>query len=181
MPSSVYLDANNYSGTVYSVGSSSYACNYPIYQDAWVGSGVTIIVTEGEKLITLTAGSEDFTSLLQGEQKVLQYPFIVNANENFVVEIDYVINATTAMLKQPFYHPTTTGADWLILDTLAQPSLASTTIGNSDTISNNFIFSTPYNNSDISTIAAGQKLSVGTAPYMVYMESLSIFMILKFN
>ena len=179
MPSSVYLDLNNYATTPYAAG--SFACNYPIYQDAWVGSGVTITVTGGEKLITLTAGSEDFTALLQGEQKVLRYPFIINYIENFVVEIDYVINATTAMLKQPFYHPTTTGADWLILDTLAQPSLASTTIGNSDTISNNLIYSTAYNNSDISMIAAGQKLSVGTAPYMMQMEGLSVFMILKFN
>lgn len=179
MASSVYLDRNNFLSTAYGAGTC--ACNYPIYQDAWVGSGVTITTTQGEKLITLTAGSEDFSALLQGEQGVLRYPFIVNYNENFLIEIDYVINSTTAMLKQPFYHTTTTGTDWIILDTWAEPVLASTTIGNSDTIQNNFVFATASTNSDVSSIAAGQKLNFGTTPVMVFMEGLNLFMVLKFN
>jgi hypothetical protein len=104
MPSSVYLDVNNYTTSEYAVGTSGFVCNYPVQQDVWGESdNIAISITQGEKLVTIDSGLKDFTALLQGDQGVLLYPFISNGFENFILELDYVIDATTAMLKMPYY------------------------------------------------------------------------------
>jgi hypothetical protein len=86
------------------------------------------------------------------------------------------------MLKMPFFHPTISGAvKWVAINTLAQPVLASTTVGNTDSFQANYAYATPYNNSELSYIGSGQKISVGTSPYIVQVESTLLFMLLKFN
>lgn len=121
------IDASNYStainGKTYIW--DEYACNYPVDQNVFTG---TVSVTNASKLISTTG---DFYGLLGADisnSNVPLYKFLAGAtgsSTGVILEIDYILSPTTAMLKQPCSYATGT-SDCVAVDFYGQPAVEQT-------------------------------------------------------
>lgn len=131
MPTNLILNSTNYNDSTLTNGKiyyneSTYACNYPIVPN----SGFTVSITLGSIYITTGA---DFEVLLgcdiQNNNVPVRKWLIGGTGE--ILEIDYIISATEAVLKEPCSFATVS-TDFFIIDYWGSISVLSTTLSNTD-------------------------------------------------
>ena len=123
-----YNDANLTNGKVYSI-SDSYACNYPLDVNTVFILDVTL------SSLYITASSGDFYDLLgcdiQNNNVPVRKWLLGGTGE--ILEIDYIISETEAVLKQPSSY-TISSVEFLVIDYWGQPQVEETILANVDGI-----------------------------------------------
>lgn len=165
------IDASNYASPINGKAYiwDEYACNYPVDQDVFTG---TVSVTNASKLISTTG---DFYSLLGADisnTNVPLYKFLAGytgSATGVILEIDYILSPTTAMLKQPCPFATGT-SECVAVDFYGQPAVEQTFGIDS---SNGFVQTAPYYTKyGTSNIVVGSGLiPMGAEPLLVNMAT----------
>lgn len=165
------IDASNYPSPINgkSYVWDEYACNYPVDQNVFTG---TVSVTNASKLISTTG---DFYSLLGADisnTNVPLYKFLAGytgSGTGPILEIDYILSPTTAMLKQPCPYATGT-SECVAVDFYGQPTVEQTFgIDSAATFSGPATVYTKFGASNIIIGASPQLL--GSDPLLVNMAS----------
>ena len=134
MPTNLILNAVNFTdasltnGKTYSDG-GGYACNYPLLN---LDDTFSITSTLGSIYITTT---DDFTILLGCDIQNNNVPvkkWLIGVTGQ-IFEIDYIISATRAALKDPSSYAVT-GVNFYIIDYWGQPQVEETLLSNTDTL-----------------------------------------------
>lgn len=131
MPTDLILTSVNYTnpaltnGKTYTDG-GDYVCNYPL--DLTIA--FVIEVTQGDKYILASTG--DFTELLGCDIQNNNVPTRkwITGDTGQILEIDYIISDTEAMLKQPSSYTANTA--FKTIDYWGSPQVAETAICNVD-------------------------------------------------
>lgn len=133
MPTNLILNSTNYNdstltnGKVYVVG-NDFACNYPI--DANTAFTISVALSS----IYVTASSGDFYDLLgcdiQNNNRPVRKWIIGEAGQ--ILEIDYVVSATRAVLKTPSSY-NISGVGFITIDYWGSPQVEETLLSNTDT------------------------------------------------
>ena len=161
------ITSGNYSSgvnnQVYSTG-GNYACNYPVYQ-GWTGYTVEsilgdyILASSGGFLELLQAGYENGNTPL--------YKYIV-CETGEIFELDYIIDDTTAKLKQPSGYANS-GLAAFVVDYMAQPVVATTKL--MDIASGGFgvpgVDTRFVSGPSFLDISADYDVTVGAEPFMI--------------
>lgn len=134
MPTDLILNATNYNdptftnGKTYSNG-DGYACNYPIDLD----TSFTISVTQGSIYATASVG--DFYDLLGCDISNNNIPvrkWLIGGTGE-ILEIDYVISETRAVLKAPCSY-SLSSISFYVIDYWGQPQVEETLLSNTDAL-----------------------------------------------
>jgi len=147
-----------------------YACNYPVSATIFTG---TVSVTNGNKLISTTG---DFYSLLGADisnTNVPLYKFLAGytgSGTGVILEIDYILSPTTAMLKQPCSYATGT-SECVAVDFFGQPRVEQTTVIDSSSLGAFNAFDV-YSKYGTSTVAFSYVTTdLGNEPILVHMAA----------
>jgi len=148
-----------------------YACNYPVSATIFTG---TVSVTNGNKLISTTG---DFYSLLGADisnTNVPLYKFLAGytgSGTGVILEIDYILSPTTAMLKQPCSYATGT-SECVAVDFFGQPRVEQTFgIDSSSGFAFPLIFFTKYGSS--SAVVGATQQPLGSDPVLINLTEYS--------
>lgn len=165
------IDASNYGFPINgkSYVWDEYACNYPVDQNVFTG---TVSVTNASKLISTTG---DFYSLLGADisnTNVPLYKFLAGytgSGTGVILEIDYILSPTTAMLKQPCSYATGT-SECVAVDFYGQPTVEQTFgIDSTNAFAQTAPFYTKYGTSN--AIIGTALIPMGSEPLLVNMAT----------
>lgn len=156
-----YSDANLTNGKTYFNG-STYACNYPLD----VNTSFSLNVTLGSKYATAAVG--DFQDLLgcdiqNNNVPVRKWLYGVGGE---VLEIDYIVSSTQAVLKEPSSY-NITGVTFVVVDYWGSPNVSETIITNTDDFG---VIGGLVNTSIgplILDLASSESISIGTKPITI--------------
>lgn len=171
MPTNLILNIINYNdaslteGKVYSIV-DSYACNYPL--DA--STGFILDVTLSSKYITATSG--DFYDLLGCDMQNNNVPvrkWLIGGNGE-ILEIDYIISETEAVLKQPSSY-TISSVEFFTIDYWGQPQVEETTLANVDGLGASGVQVNTNIGPLTINLGLAQRLELGSNPVSVQMGS----------
>ena len=183
MAGSIYFDVSNYSaGNGKQYFNDIYLCNYPM-SDIWLIDNVNIEFVNGSKKITLTSsisGTASFYDLYGGNTNtILKYPYILTG-AGTVVKIKQILSSTTAILEREYPAPDVITTS-LVIDYFGQPAVQSTVIGNnSDATESGISIGTEFIFDGAVSFAPAQTIEIGTDPIALYMDGVSLFMLITF-
>lgn len=133
MPTNLILNATNYNDPTLTNGKSyynggQYACNYPLDNN----TSFTLSVTLGSIYVTASVG--DFYDLLGCDIQNNNVPVRkwLMSVVGQILEIDYIISETRAVLKEPCSY-TISGVAFTTIDYFGQPQVEETLLSNTDT------------------------------------------------
>lgn len=171
------LDSGNYNNSALVQGLyfdvDIWVCNFPFLNgDIPLG---TVTITQGSKYITANSGFESLMGCsLQNSNKPV-YPFIAVHNGQ-VLEIDYVLSDTSAVLKQPCSYGNDTDSGY-ILNTLSP--MPESYIKAVSSVCPAILVNTKFGPGTEFSLAAGPAKPLGSEPFLVNLPS--VFDIILIN
>lgn len=171
MPTSLILNVTNYidssltNGKEYSLG-GDYACNYPV--DATIA--FVVDGTLGSIYITATTG--DFLDLLGCDIQNNNTPVLawITGDSGQILEIDYVISSTRAVLKAPSSY-TLSSANFVVVNYWKSISVLSTTLSNTDGFGSPSVLANSKIGPVTMNVGTNQSIQLGSEPITVDLGS----------
>ena len=160
-----YTDPSVTNGKNYTTG-GDYACNYPID----VLTSLTLSATTGSIYITLSVGS--FIDLLGCDLQNNNVPVKkwLTGDAGQILEVDYIISATEAALKEPSSY-TATDAPFNIIEYWKSISVLSTTLSNTDGFGSPSVLANSKIGPITMNVGPNQSIQLGSEPITVDLGS----------
>lgn len=172
MPTNLILNSTNYADAALTNGKSYYngdecACNYPLDNNVVF----TLSVTLGSIYVTASAG--DFLDLLGCDIQNNNVPvrkWFIGTIFGEILEIDYVISATSAVLKEPSSY-SLSSVDFVVIEYWESIAVASTTLSNTDGFGSPSVLANSKIGPLILNLGPNQSTQLGSEPISVNLAS----------